>query len=242
MANQLTNLAPILRNGGFGTISKDAQQKLIEWDNKLNGTIDTLGQIQAVITKLSQNTTIDGRAGTIGTALSNLDQTGIFSSLGKIADASTDHLTDGTGTPLAGGKRGAVALDTNNRLIDSFRQNPVDVSSSPNASAGLSNDGVSTTIVIAADSYRYGPGNVAYNSGSVDPGFFGGPYYVFFDDPTFSGGAVTFRFSSSPVDTVGALGRIPCGSITTVSATAKTGGGFTGGTGGKPGGRGNSGA
>lgn len=232
--NQLVALAPVLRSGGFGQISPDAQKKLIEWDNKLQSTIDTLGNIQAAITKLGSNVVIDGRAGTLQTSLQNINATGNL--------ASTDNIvSDGTGSPLAGGKRAAVAIDTNNRLTNSFRQNPVDVSSSPLSSTGLSNDGVSTVITIDAGSYQFGPGSVAYNSGSVDPGVFGGPDIEYFDDPTFSGGAVTFHFTTNPADTVGALGRIPVGSITTTNGSSGTGGGYSGGSAGKGGGRGYSG-
>jgi hypothetical protein len=76
------------------------------------------------------------------------------------------------------------------------------------------------------------------NSGSVDPGVFGGPYFIFHDDPTFSGGPVTYQFSLNSSDQVAAEGRMQDGSITTVNGVGKTGGGQTGGTGGKPSGRG----
>lgn len=167
-------------------------------------------------------TKVVGRTEGLGTTTGNLDATGKLTSTDAIA-------ADGTGSPLTGGKRGFAALDTNNRLVGSFRANAVNVSSTPTAATALSNDGVLTVIPVAATTAQFGDGSVSYNSGSVDPGVFG-TFYVFADDPTFSGGAVTYQFSTTPVTQTAANGRVLFGKIITVLGTPKTGGGNTGGT------------
>jgi hypothetical protein len=199
-------------------------------------TTTNLGQIQAVAP-------IVGRTEGIATTLQNVDTAGTILAAGvdfsrAYANKNTDNIADGTGTPLAGGKRGAIALDTNNRLAGSFRANAVNIASVPTSTTTLSNDGISTAIVIAAFTAQYGDGTVSYNSGSVDPGVFGGPVYIYADDPTFAGGAVTYQFSTTIQNQAAANGRVLVGSITTVNGSAKTGGGFSGGTGGSRGGRG----
>jgi len=188
------------------------------------------GEIQA-------KANVTGRTEQISTTLQNVDSAGNLSSLANVNTRTTDLLTDGTGSPLAGGKRGFVALDTNNRLANSFRANPVNVSNTPTSSTTLSNDGISTSIVISAYTSQFPPGSVSYNSGSIDPGSFTAEF-VYFDDPTFAGGAVTFQFSPTASTQTAAEGRVPVGQITTVGGAAKTGGGSSGGTGGHAGGRG----
>lgn len=180
---------------------------------------------------------ITGRTEQISTTLQNVDSAGKLNSLANVNNTNTDLLTDGTGSPLTGGKRGFNALDTNNRLANSFRANPVNVSNAPTSSTTMSNDGISTSITVSAYSSQFPPGTVAYNSGSVDPGSFE-KVYVYFDDPTFTGGAVTYAFTTSPQVQTAAEGRCIVGSITTAGGSAKTGGGTSGGTGGTAGGRG----
>jgi hypothetical protein len=166
---------------------------------------------------------IVGRTEGLGTTAQHLDVTG------KLID--TDAIAaDGTGSPLTGGKRGFVALDTNNRLADSFRNTAVNVSNTPTSATTLSNNGVATVINIAASTNKFGPGNVSYNSGSVDPGIFG-TYYVYADDPTFAGGAVTYQFSTDISVLTAAEGRIPFGKIITAFGAPGTGGGHDGGGG-----------
>lgn len=180
---------------------------------------------------------VSGRTEQLQTTLANVTAAGKLNSLGNVVDTSTDHLTDGTGSPLTGGKRAANALDSNNRLANSFRATPVNVSNTPTASTNLSNDGISTAIPVTAYTSQFPPGAVSYNSGSVDPGTFGSSI-VYFDDATFAGGAVAFQFANTPQAQTAAEGRCIVGQITTVNGSAKTGGGNTGGTGGKTGGRG----
>lgn len=206
-----------------GMLTYTALKKLIEYEQKLQNTLTLLGQI-------ASGTIIQGRTEGIGTTVVKLTAAGLLEDTDAI-------LADGTGSPLTGGKRGFVALDPNNRLANSFRMNMANVSSAPTAASDLSNDGSATAIVIAASTQQFGAGQVSYNSGSVDPGAFG-TFYVFADDPTFAGGAVTYQFSSDPEDQVAAEGRIKFGVITSVSASAETGGGSSGGSTGGGGGGG----
>jgi hypothetical protein len=171
---------------------------------------------------------IGARTDGIGTTVQNLNATGQL--------ASTDHIAaDGAGSPLTGGMRAAIALNSDNRLANSFRANAVNLANVPTSATVLSNNGVSTAIPVAASTNQFGTAAVSYNSGTVDPGVFG-TFYVYADDPKFAGGAVNYQFTANPAVLVAADGRINFGKITTVGGSAKTGGGNTGGT--TPGGTG----
>ena len=193
-------------------------------------TLTDKGEIQA-------KANVTGRTEPLSTTVVNITSTGKVNSLANVVNTNTDFLTDGTGSPITGGKRGFVALDTNNRLANSFRANPVNVSNTPTSSTTLSNDGVSTATTIAAYTAQFPPGSVSYNSGSVDLGSFGSQF-IYFDDPTFTGGAVSYQFTTTASVQTAAEGRCIVGQITTVNGSAKTGGGSSGGTGGHGGGRG----
>jgi len=103
--------------------------------NRSDKTQTNLGEIQA-------KANVTGRQEQLSDTLQNLSTSatpalaGKFNSLGNVTDTSTDHLTDGTGSPIAGGKRGFVALDTNNRLTGSFRANAVNVAATPTGATG----------------------------------------------------------------------------------------------------------
>lgn len=178
-------------------------------------------------------TKVVGRTEGLGTTTGNIDGTGKLTSTDAIA-------ADGTGSPLTGGKRGFVALDTNNRLASSFRANAVNVSLAPTSATVLSNPGGATTVItIAASTVQYGAGTVSYNSGSVDPGVIPATVFIYADDPTFAGGAVTYAFSTTPPSQTASDGRINIGKLTTSVGGPTTGGGYSGGTSGSgQGGRG----
>jgi len=212
-----------------GLMSLAWQQYILLLEQRSGPTLTQQGQLQATAP-------IVGRAEGIGVTVQNISDTGNLDSLAHVDNANTDLLTDGTGSPLTGGKRGFQALDTNNRLVGSFRSNAVNIAGTPTSSTGLSNDGVSHAIVVDAQSQQFGDGLVSYNAGSVDPGAFGGPFYIYADDPTYAGGAVTFQFSTVPQDQTATNGRMLFGAIITASGSAKTGGGSSGGT--TPGGAG----
>lgn len=85
---------------------------LQDWDTKLRNGLNSIGQITQSI---PASTTVGNRPEGIGTTLQNLDSDGVL--LGPGADFSrayvnkdTDHITDGTGSPMAGGKVAFAAL------------------------------------------------------------------------------------------------------------------------------------
>lgn len=204
-----------------GMLTYTALKKLIEYEQKLQNTLTLLGQIASA-------TIIQGRTEGIGTTVVKLTAAGLLEDADQIAaDGSSFVRVDAD--QRTGGGRGFVALDANNRLANSLRLNAVNISMSPTSSTVLSNDGAATAIPIAAFSMQHGGGTIAYNSGSVDPGAFG-TFYVFADDPTFAGGAVTYSFSATTEDQVANEGRMKVGVITTSSGTPQTGGGSSGGS------------
>lgn len=201
---------------------------LRELITRVDKTLTDNGEVQA-------QANVTGRTEQLSSTLQNVTSAGQLNSLGNVVNTNTDFLTDGTGTPIAGGKRGAIALDTNNRLADSSRANALNVSNTPTSSTVLSNaGGGATSISIAASTAQFGNGTISYNAGSVDPGVTGS-FFIFADDPTFAGGAVTYQSTTSAPTQTASDGRVNFGKITT-SAAASTGGGFGGGT--TPGGSG----
>lgn len=209
-----------------GNPSRDYLKKMQEWDQKLASLTSAVNRIG----QLSSNLVIQGRTEGIGTTVGNLTATGQLNNFTNVAAGrTTDNLTDGTGSPLTGGKRGFLALDVNNRLADSSRANALNVSNTPTSSTVLSNTGGAATLIsVAASTAQFGNGTISYNSGSVNPGI-QGSFFVFADDPTFAGGAVTYQFSATASSQTAADGRVNFGKITT-SAVASTGGGSSGGT------------
>jgi hypothetical protein len=76
------------------------------------------------------------------------------------------------------------------------------------------NDGVSLgAIAVAAHTVQYGFGTVSYNSGSINTLPFGTSYYVYADDPTFAGGAVTYVATTALENVVAGSGRYYVGKI-----------------------------
>lgn len=218
---------PIVDKDGVPTVA--FMKWLRDLELKTGPSLNVSGQVQ-------NTTKVSGRTEQIGVTLQNVTSAGkINSLLNVVADRNTDNITDGTGSPLTGGKRGFVALDTNNRLTSSLRANALNVSNTPTSATVLSNaGGGATSISIASSTAQFGTGTISYNSGSVDPGVTGS-FFVFADDPTFAGGAITYQFSTSAPNQTASDGRVNFGKITT-SGAASTGGGNTGGT--TPGGTG----
>jgi len=112
---------------------------------------------------------------------------------------------------------------------------PVNQSGSFTVNATLSQSGTSTTIDVAASTLVL-PGNsttpgrqINYSAGSVNPGSLG-TWYVYADDPSLAGGAVTYEATASWSQVFAAPGRIYFGVITTTAGGGQSGGG--GGTGG----------
>jgi hypothetical protein len=124
-----------------------------------------------------------------------------------------------------------AGFNSNSQIASTFHNNPVNVSWAPTNLVTLSNNSLSPIIVITANTNQFAPGQISYNSGSVNPGSFG-TWVVFADDPTFAGGPSIYSFSSSINNLASAEGRLLLGKITTSPTTSSTGGGFSGGTGG----------
>lgn len=93
--------------------------------------------------------------------------------------------------------------------------------------------GSDATISIASHSVQFGFGTVAYSSGSITGLSFSTLYYVYADDPTYAGGAVTYLATTNANNVTGNDGRYYVGKVTTPSNGAgDTGGGWGGGGGG----------
>ncbi len=208
---------PIVDKSGMA--NRDFVKLMQEWSIQLANAITLIGELKA-------STVIEGRTEGIGTTVGNIDSVGDFD-----ADAVIDGAVNGITNfnQRTGGGRGFNALDTNNRLADSFRNTAVNVSVAPTGAANLSNDGAATLVTVGAETKQFGAGQVSYNAGSFDPGVFG-TFYAYADDPTFAGGTVTYLFSTSAFDQTAAEGRIPFGAITTTGGTPQTGGGDDGGS------------
>jgi hypothetical protein len=142
--------------------------------------------------------------------------------------------TNGVESTLTPAQSGAVSnnagFNSKSQVASSFHNTPVNASFIPLSTTTLSNDGVNTIINIAASTLQFGSGQVSYNSGSANFGGFG-TFYIFVDDPTFSGGAVTYLLGTLPGFGLLSDVRLPFGKIqTSTIAGATTGGGTSGGT------------
>lgn len=128
-----------------------------------------------------------------------------------IAPNTTLALTAGIGSIVS-------TLPTNSN-------SPVNINATLTGGSPLTQSGTSTQINVAAFTLQFGFGTLSYNSGSVDPGVYGS-FYVYFDDGTYAGGAVTYHTSTTGPTLTGAESRFFLGSIKT---TAGGGGGGSGG-------------
>jgi hypothetical protein len=95
----------------------------------------------------------------------------------------------------------------------------------------LSQSGTSTTINVAASTWQSGDGQISYNSGTCT-GTNDQDNFVYGDDPTYSGGAITYSATLTGPTTIAAPGRLYFGLIHLLSV----GGGATGTGGGTGGG------
>jgi hypothetical protein len=111
MAKSPTNLAGVLRSslvdaGGFA--NAQLQKLFIDWDNRLTGIANQVGELSASVR-------ISGRTEGIGTTVENIDSSGVVTSDGidfqrPYLNKTTDHINDGTGSPLNGGKTAQAAM------------------------------------------------------------------------------------------------------------------------------------
>lgn len=79
----------------------------------------------------------------------------------------------------------------------------------------LTQDGGSTAVLVIASTLKFGAEQRSYAPGRVDPGTYG-TWYVYGDDPTYAGGAITYQATSTP-SILAVDGRIYFGTITTAS-------------------------
>lgn len=197
-----------------GTVSYEWLKVFQQWATQLQNGLNQIGEILA-------STRIQGRTEGIGTTASQLNSSGDLLSTDSIA-------ADGTGSPLTGGQRAFVGFDSNSQLAGTFHNNPINTQGTFTGANPLSQVGVTTTIAIAANTQQFGEGQVSYNSGSVDPGSLG-LWYIYADDPTFSGGAVSYQFTNSLATLNAADGRVSFGQITTLGGGGGAGSGGGGG-------------
>lgn len=133
----------------------------------------------------------------------------------QVGDGSTFYRT--TLNEKTGGGRGFVAINVNNKMASLITQQPVGAPGDfPGSTNPLSQpSGTSPSINVAAFSIIFGSNTIAFNSGSTNPGTYG-TWYVYFDDPTYSGGAQTYHATANTQTLISNDGRIYIGSINTV--------------------------
>ncbi len=103
--------APIV-DKNTGVLTWAGVKQLQTWDTQLNQGLALDGSL---IGNLAAQVQIIGKPGTIGTITSNLDASGQVTADGidfarSYLNKDTDHIADGSGHPLAGGKLAYIAL------------------------------------------------------------------------------------------------------------------------------------
>lgn len=181
----------------------------------------TVANLQLAFLDASGNYISGLQISTSSTSWTFLATTGIAPANAVSAEA---YLSDNS---VGGGTCYFDNISVTRGLDSSYLQVPLNAQYSFTASGILTQSGTSTTISVSAFTIQYGFGQVSYSSGSVDPGSYG-TFYVYCDDPTYSGGAMVFHATTSVPTLTAAEGRILLGTITTVN----TGGGSGGGNGG----------
>ena len=117
-------------------------------------------------------------------------------------------------------------LDSNGQVSNQLKCKPLYAVQTFSSTNPLSQSGTTKTILVAASTINWGSNAVNYNSGSVTPALYS-TYYVYADDPTFAGGAVTYQSTTNQLVVYQNDGRVSFGSITTASGGGGTGGGGT---------------
>ena len=148
-------------------------------------------------------------------------------------------------TELVDGRVG-TALTSQGRIKDAstmFTAYQIGVRSTTNVAMTASDAGSTASIYIPQHQRKIpttsGTHTITYNSGTITGLAFSTRYYAYADDPSSSGGNVTYVASTSPDSTVGNAGRVFVDYVTTpANGGSGTGGGYTppgGGGGGGPG-------
>lgn len=145
--------------------------------------------------------------------------------------------TSGQESNLTPAQSGTVAntagFNSNSQLASSFNGVPLSATWIPTNTTTISNDGSHTFITVTSHTDQFGPGQISYNSGTIDP-LFTGTFYVFTKDPQFQGGAVTYHVAGNGGGPLTAIaqgdGVIVLGAIVTSTGSSSSGGGTSGGT------------
>ena len=143
----------------------------------------------------------------------------------KLGDGS---LTTSGGTTISGLDEmpGVLAGGESIPTVNAFNVGCVQSTATPISAADVGSD---VTITVAAHNVVYDNGAVAYNSGTITGLSFSTRYYVYTDDPTKAGGAVTYSASTTATDVTTNSGRYYVGEVLTpadgAAAEPGTGGG-----------------
>lgn len=90
------------------TLTLAALQLFQDWDARLTKGLNLIGQFTG---NIAPTATVGARPEPIGTTLTHITATGQLASLTNVAaDVDTDHIADGAGSPLAGGKAATAAF------------------------------------------------------------------------------------------------------------------------------------
>lgn len=118
----IASRSPIVDSNGNATF---AFTKILQgWSTQLQNGLDELGQL---IGQINAATKIAGRTEGIGTTVGNIDSAGTVTALGvdlsrPYLNKTTDHINDGTGSPLAGGIAAHAALTASSPVIGDYLQ------------------------------------------------------------------------------------------------------------------------
>ncbi|WHI52722.1 hypothetical protein P3339_08160 [Microbulbifer sp. MLAF003] len=86
-----------------------------------------------------------------------------------------------------------------------------------NQNNSASGEGIRAKITIDSHSVQFGLDTVSYNGGSITGLSFNTKYYVYLDDPSYQGGAVTYSATTSFSQLTASASRFCVGTITTPS-------------------------
>lgn len=110
MSNNTNNISAIMLALQNPIVDKNGRasftfiQGMRDWNTRIGNTLTEFGQI-------TDETELSGRDVSLLTLLQHITDVGFLDSLTSIAaDVDTDHITDGTGNPLAGGKEAYALL------------------------------------------------------------------------------------------------------------------------------------
>lgn len=179
---------------------------------------------------------IDFTQGHTNKSLANVDsaQDTKLNGIAAGATVGADWSTNLTNRPteLTDG-RITTALNSSGRIINAstiFPAGLIGIKSTTSVSITATDAGTTATVNITAHSRKFGAEStqttVSYNSGSITGLSFSTRYFIYVDDPTYSGGAVTYVATTNSDTPAARSGRVYVGEVTTPA----DGGGDTGGT------------